>query len=108
MKLTQRSVAALPQLEKQYFRWCEQLSGFGIRVNLDGSKTYAVKYRVNGKQAKASIGKAEAVKAEEARRRALKILADASDGIDRIAERKAKEKRASIGGGAEYQRVAYV
>jgi len=96
MKITQRSVNALPKTDKRYFKWCEQLSGFGVRVNLDGSKTYIVKYRVNGRQVKASIGKVEAVKAEEARRRARRIIADASDGIDRIGERKAKENQATI------------
>ncbi|MDG1825316.1 MAG: Arm DNA-binding domain-containing protein [Henriciella sp.] len=81
MRITQSSVAALEARDKKWYAWDEKVRGFGVRINSDGSKTYLVKYRVEGKQRKKSIGRAETMKAEDARRRAMKMLVEAAEGI---------------------------
>ncbi|HBL93063.1 MAG TPA: integrase [Hyphomonas sp.] len=96
MKLTQIVVDGLPKTGDRYLRWCSQLPGFGVRVNRDGSKTFVVKYRVAGKQTKRSIGKVGSVRAEEARRRAIKAIAAASDGVNVLNERRAKAQEPDI------------
>lgn len=85
MRLSQRSVQALKPQRTRYCVWCADLKGFGVRVNTGGSKTYFVQFRVNGRERKVTIGRAEAVKAELARRKARELLGEAAQGIDHVA-----------------------
>lgn len=70
----------------RYTLWDSELRGFGLRVNADGTKTYALKYAFHGRQRWHTIGKhGSPWTPETARNEALRLLAQARNGIDPIA-----------------------
>ncbi|WP_439620635.1 tyrosine-type recombinase/integrase [Hyphomonas sp.] len=81
---------------KVYTVWCDDLKGFGVRVNPAGTMTYIAKYRVSGKQRMTTIGRTEKVKAEYARRRAQELLGSAVKGVDEVAMEKAERRASTI------------
>lgn len=97
MKITQRSVLALPVKSDAYVEWDDETKGFGVRINADGTRSYIAKYRVGSKQKKATIGRVDIMKAEAARKAALKLMTAANDGLDVIEEQKATERAPTIG-----------
>lgn len=76
---------------KDVFLWDESPRGFGLKVTPAGKKTYLVKARVRGDRAKKTftIGSADAITLDEARREAGDILGMLAKGIDPGAEKKA-------------------
>ena len=108
MKITQTSVASLKPRERKWSVWDEKLRGFGVRVNADGTKSYIAKFRLDGKQRKVTIGSTELIKAEDARRRAMKILVEASDGIDSAKEKRLKRQAPTISDLAAKFRTDYI
>lgn len=82
MKLTKTRVERLSLPESgQYFEWDDDLQGFGIRIT-PGSRSYVVQQRVNGKTRRVTIGKHGLLTAEQARKRAMKLLVEMGDNID--------------------------
>jgi integrase len=82
--LTKTVVEALPLPEKkgkQVLVWDAKLNGFGVRLTPAG-RVYIVQGRVNGMSLRYAVGKHGLITADNARRKALKILADMDDGID--------------------------
>jgi Arm DNA-binding domain len=59
-----------------------QLPGMSCRVTADGIKTFALRYRVNGRQRRLTIGRYPIVGLAEARRRAREALALVERGVD--------------------------
>ena len=96
MRISQQSVKQLEPKSKTYSVWCSELKGFGVRVNPAGSMSFIAKYRVNGKQQMATIGRTDALKAEAARRRARELMGSAAMGINEIALEKADRSAATI------------
>ena len=96
MKITQKAVNALDQSEVGKINWDDDLKGFGVRVNRDQSISYIAYFRIQGKQRKKVIGRAGAIKAEEARRRAKVLMGAASDGNDVIGLKVAKDNAPTI------------
>lgn len=88
LKLTKRSVEPLAPGENRYVVWDEEIRGFGVRVNRDGSKTFVVKYFVNGRQRWLSLGKFGALTIEQARKQARQVLGDAARGEDAVENKK--------------------
>ena len=43
--------------KKQRFTWCTELRGFGVRVTLDGVRSYVVQTRVNGQAVRKTLGR---------------------------------------------------
>jgi len=72
-----------------------KLSGFGLRVTAAGVRSYIVQGRANGRSRRVTIGRHGVLTAEEARRRARKVLGDMSAGIDPVAEKKRKKAEAT-------------
>lgn len=67
-KLTERSVLDIPTTGADYKVFDTQLSGFHVRVQPTGRKSYAVFYRnQDGRQRTVTLGKAGVLKAEQAR-----------------------------------------
>lgn len=66
----------------------QKLMGFGVRVARSGTKSFYVKYRVNDRQKRYTIGRYPVIRLREARERARDILARASKGEDPSAEKK--------------------
>ena len=84
--ISKRTVDAL-KVEKDTVFWDSELSGFGVRVYPNGSKTYVVQTRAGGKPAKRiAIGRHGVVTAEEARRRAALIVSRIKAGENPVPE----------------------
>ena len=93
VKLTLQTVKAAEVKPARYILWDTAPSGFGLRVNVDGSKTYLLKYAFAGRQAWHTIGKhGSPWTPETARKEALNVLGLVRSGInpaDAARERKA-------------------
>lgn len=88
LKLTKSSVDAT--VERGYY-WDTELRGFGLLVN-QKSKSYIVQARINGKEARVTVGRHGIFTAEQARKRAKEMLLQMSTGVDpRAAEKASRE-----------------
>ena len=92
MPLTARTVEALQPEEKSYTAWDSKLTGFGVRVQPTGLRSYLVNYRAGDRGRKAPnrrlvIGRHGLITADQARRRAREILGRVPLGDDPLAER---------------------
>ena len=82
-KLTLQLIKAAKPRADRYTLWDSDLKGFGLRVNTDGSKSYALKYLFEGRQRWHTIGKhGSPWTPDTARTEALRLLAQARAGID--------------------------
>lgn len=82
MKLTKAAIAAAKS-DKDTILWDAALTGFGLRVQPSGSKTFIIQYRLpSRKQRKLSIGSAIILDLDEARRIARAKLAAIAEGHD--------------------------
>lgn len=94
-KLTKTSVGRMPfAASGQEFYFDEELTGFGLRVGKT-AKTYFAERSVKGRgiSRRVDIGRTDLVTADEARQRAMHLLAQMAQGID-PAEERAKERKA--------------
>jgi integrase len=85
--------------EGRYALWDSMVPGFGIRINLDGSKTFLLRYRPKGGGRNSprrfvALGRYGIVTVEDARKMARQILAKVAAGEDPAAER--QEKRVEM------------
>ena len=88
LRFTKRSVEQLPHPAKgQMLYRDEVLRGFGLRVG-SASKVYFVEGQVNHRTRRVTIGRADVLHVEEARKRALAILSDMAAGKDPNAEKR--------------------
>ncbi len=92
MQLTKKTVEQLKaDASRDQWRWDAKLNGFGVRVKPSGCKTYVVQYRnVHGPTRRFTLGRHGVLTATQARKEALKILAEVAQGRDPSAERRAK------------------
>ena len=81
-KLTKRSVDALKANGADTVYWDAELTGFGVRVRKSGRKNFVLQTRIAGKLRWFTIGQHGPLTADEARAKALEILAQAKKGID--------------------------
>jgi integrase len=86
-KLTKRVVESAGIKAAEYFLWCDELPGFGVRIYPSGRRGYLVQYRAEGRTRRAKIGLHGPVTAEEARRAALALLGQVAKGEDPAEER---------------------
>ena len=82
MKLSKRNVAALPPQNGRYFVWDDELSGFGLRVEESGRKTFLCRYRKNGVRRQYTLGRYGNITPDEARTEAKKIIGAVAFGQD--------------------------
>ena len=92
MTLTARTVRALEPEEKSYTAWDDKLTGFGVRVQPSGLRSYLVNYRTGDRGRRAAnrrivIGRHGPITPDQARRRAREILGRVALGEDPLAER---------------------
>lgn len=72
------------------------LSGtFGLRVTANGSKSWVVMYRIDGKQRRQTIGSFPAYSLSKARGKAREALMLAGQGIDPVEAKKQEKRRVS-------------
>ena len=100
-KLTKRVVDAAEPTGKRHEIWDSELSGFGLRIEESGKKTFFVRYRVGGgrraTRRNMTIGTYGAVTPEEARGEAKKILGQVANGHDPADVRNARRREMTLG-----------
>ena len=96
VKLTKKVVdQAPPPVEtKQTFLRDTVLPGFGLRITDQGTKSFIVEKRINGRVRRGTLGRYGALTVEQARREAQKFLGKVAMGIDPVAERKTAQAKA--------------
>lgn len=98
MKLTARAIEAALAKDRAYVLWDHELNGFGVRIWPGGAKTFVLKTRVGqgraAKQAWVTIGRVGPIRLEDARRRALLVMAEAANGVDPTATKAAQVEAA--------------
>lgn len=88
MRLMQSNVKKLEApTAGQVIYWDDDLPGFGLRVT-QGSRSYVVQKRVNGKERRVTIAPERLLALAQARLRAQRMLLDMRDGIDPVEERR--------------------
>jgi hypothetical protein len=95
-KLTKRIVDAADIQPTEYFVWDSDIPGFGLRVLPSGRKSYVVQYRAGRRSRRISLGPNTVLTSEQARTRAITIVAAARNGQDPAAERDAGRKAITI------------
>ena len=83
--ISRRTVEAL-KVEKDTVFWDRDLPGFGIRVYASGTKMYVVQSRTKGKSVRVTVGRHGVISADEARRRAARIVNRIKAGEDPVPE----------------------
>jgi integrase len=96
MKLTKATVEQLklPSGKTEAIVFDDALAGFGLRIRAGGKRTWITQYRLGSKQRRVTIGTTETLGADEARRRARKMLSKVHLGTDPQLEK--AEARAQV------------
>ena len=95
-KLTKRYVDAADIRPAEYFLWDQDVPGFGLRVLRSGRKSYVVQYRAGRRPRRISLGPSTVLTCEQARTRAINIIAAVRNGADPAAERDAGRCAATV------------
>jgi integrase len=95
-KLTKRTVEAAGVKVSEYFMWDGELPGFGLRVLPSGRKGYVVQYRAGRRSRRISLGPSTVLTCEQARNRAITIVAAARNGEDPAAKRDADREAITV------------
>src|SRR4051812_31058769 len=84
----------------RYIIWDSELSGFGLRIEPSGSRSWIIKYRAGqGRSAPSRwlvIGRYPVLSSIEARKAAAKTLAEARLGNDPASARAAKRREMTV------------
>ena len=99
--LTRKVVDAAKEQDKRYHIWDDDLSGFGLRVESSGLKTFVIKYRANGggrsaKQHWLIIGRFGPLTTDQARKIAKAKLGSIAAGADPARELQAKRREMTM------------
>lgn len=95
-KLTKRLVDAAEVRDRDYFIWDEDLPGFGLRVFPSGRKRYVVQYRAGRRSRRLNLGPSGVLTCEQARNRAITIIAATKNGDDPAAKRDAERQAITV------------
>ncbi|MFC3569912.1 tyrosine-type recombinase/integrase [Paracoccus simplex] len=95
-KITKRLVDAAEARSAEYFVWDSEIPGFRLRVLPSGRKGYVVQYRAGRRSRRISLGPSTVLTCEQARNRAISIVAAARNGADPAAERDAGRKAITV------------
>lgn len=94
MKLTKGAVERIvPPETGQRLIWDTELRGFGLRVSPGGARAYIMQRKVNGRDRRVTIGRAEDMSTENARKAALRLAAQFAEGKDPVAEKRRQKAR---------------
>ncbi|AMJ61967.1 tyrosine-type recombinase/integrase [Bosea sp. PAMC 26642] len=100
-KLSKRTIDAAEPRAARYELWDADLSGFGLRIETSGRKTFLIRYRTDGGGRKATrrsmvVGQYGKFTPEEARKKARQLLGSVANGDDPAAGRTAKRREMTI------------
>ena len=96
IKITKRTIDRIETDGSDRFYWDRELPGFGLRVRASGRKFFVTQFRAKGKLRRMTLGPVTALAPEDARRRAMALLAEAKGGGDPAAQRDADRKAATV------------
>ena len=97
--LRQNSIKPLPYVgsrNEQCIYWDEQLSGFGVRVYPSGRKTFVCSYRIHGRKRTTTLGRADVLQLDIARKKAVAYLGQVAGGHDPKAPQEALKAAGSV------------
>jgi integrase len=100
-KLTKRIVDAIEPQPTEFFLWDEGIPGFGLRVMPSGRKSFVVQFRAGRRARRMSLGPSTVLTCDQARTRAITIIAAVKNGEDPAADRAAKRNAATVNDLAE-------
>lgn len=95
-KLLKRTVEAAEIHKTDYFIWDHDLPGFGLRVMPSGRKNFVVQYRYGRRSRRMVLGPATVLSCEQARGRAMAVLASVRSGEDPAAKRDADQQAITV------------
>lgn len=97
-KITKTALDAMaPKPDRETYLWDSALAGFGVRMMPTGKASFILKYRTRtGAARKMTIGRVGTITPDEARKEAIKSLAEIAKGGDPSAERKAARKNMKL------------
>jgi integrase len=81
-KLTKRTVEDAEIRTAEYFIWCDELAGFGLRVYPSGKRGYLIQYRLKGRTRRVKLGVHGRVTCEQARKEAISLFGQIARGED--------------------------
>jgi hypothetical protein len=96
-KLTKRVVEAAEVRSTEYFIWCDELPGFGVRIYPSGRRGYLVQYRADGRTRRTKIGLHGPLTPDEARREAMAMLGSVAKGGNPAEERATRRASMTVG-----------
>ena len=98
MKLTKATVKEmrLPAGKAEALVFDEDLSGFGLRLRAGGKRTWVIQYRVGQKQRRVTLGSADVIDADRARKEAKDMLAKVQLGGDPQVEKHMHREKAAL------------
>jgi hypothetical protein len=100
-KLTKRTIDATEPQVMEFFIWDESIPGFGVRVMPSGRKSFVVQYRAGRRPRRMSLGPSTVLTCDQARTRAITIIAAVKNGEDPAADRASKRNAATVSDLAE-------
>jgi len=95
-KLTKRTIDATEPQVVEFFIWDESIPGFGVRIMPSGRKSFVVQYRAGRRPRRMSLGPSTVLTCDQARTRAITIIAAVRNGEDPSADRAAKRNAATV------------
>ena len=95
-KLTKRTIDATEPQATEFFLWDEGIPGFGLRVMPSGRKSFVVQFRAGRRARRMSLGPSTVLTCDQARTRAITIIAAVKNGEDPAADRAAKRNAATV------------
>jgi integrase len=99
MALTKRAIDALafdPKGSAAQILWDRTLPGFGCRVFPSGTKSFLLDYRAGRRMRRVTIGRYGVLTPQQARDRAVKLLAEVGDGGDPAERRTLKREQSTV------------
>lgn len=107
LKLTKSSVAAVAaEVGKQTLIWDTEIRGFGLRIAPGGAKAYVMQRRVGRLTRRVTIGRADDITAEAARKQATILAAEFASGVDPVQAKQVAARNALTLGDAMEAYVA--
>ena len=72
---------------KHKIHWDEKITGFGIRITNNNAKSFVLRYNINGKERKYTIGKYPELSSTAAREMAIKLKGKIINGFDPLSDK---------------------
>jgi integrase len=105
-KLTKRVVEGAEVRAGDYFLWCDELPGFGVRIYPSGKRGYLIQYRADGRSRRAKLGLHGHLTCDQARKHAMALLGQVACGADPAEERATRRAAMTVTQLCEHYKAA--